>query len=89
MPHDVPIRQQEMNVSEAFGEGETKTLVKANEVIKVKGMPKIVDKHQMNNKRFILTLDEEDAVELWKLDELSCVKKFPGEKFSDVKEHLQ
>ena len=43
----------------------------------------------MNNKRYILTLDEEEMVELWKLDDVASVKKFPGEKFSDVKQRLQ
>ena len=48
-------------------------MVKANQVVKITGEPKIVDKHQMNNKRFVLTQNEDKVPQLWKLDELRMV----------------
>lgn len=51
-------------------------------------MPKLVDYHIMNNKRFILTVDEQDLVQLWQAETASCVKEFPNQKFSDIREHL-
>ena len=44
--------------------------------------------HMMNNKRFVLTLNENKLVQLWKLDDLKLVKEFPGQAFSDVRQHL-
>ena len=41
-------------------------------------MPKLVDYHIMNNKRFILTVDQEDLVQLWQAETASCVKEFPN-----------
>lgn len=49
-------------------------LVKNEQVLKIKGLPKIIEKHMMNNKRFILTVNEDKVVQLWKLDDLNMVK---------------
>ena len=63
-------------------------LVKDEQVMKIKGLPKIVDKHMMNNKRFVLTVNEDKLVQLWKLDDLEMVKEFEGETFDEVKSML-
>ena len=42
--------------------------------LKFIGMPKMIDRHIMNNKRFVLTQREDKVVQLWKLDELKMVK---------------
>lgn len=63
-------------------------LVKDEKVMKVKGLPKIVDKHMMNNKRFVLTVDENKLVQLWKLDDLEMVKEFQGSDFNEIKTML-
>ena len=34
----------------------------------------MIDRHIMNNKRFVLTQREDKVVQLWKLDELKMVK---------------
>jgi hypothetical protein len=44
----------------------------------IKGEPKIVDKHIMNNKRYALTVDSEKSVKLWQLDLLEKVMDFPN-----------
>lgn len=51
-------------------------LVKNDQVVKIRGLPKIVDKHMMNNKRFVLTVNEDKVVQLWKLDDLNVVKTY-------------
>jgi len=43
----------------------------------------------MNNKRFVLTVDEEKKVNLWKLDELTMLQEYPGQEFNAVKQKLQ
>ena len=64
-------------------------LVKDEQVVKIKGLPKIVDKHIMNNKRFVLTVNEDKVVQLWKLDDLNMVKTYPaGSDFNTVKQDL-
>ena len=60
-------------------------LVKDDQVMKIKGLPKIVDKHIMNNKRFVLTVNEDKLVQLWKLDDLEMVKEFEETDFNQVK----
>ena len=61
-------------------------LVKDEQVVRIRGLPKIVDKHIMNNKRFVLTVNEDKVVQLWKLDDLNLVKTFPaGADFTTVK----
>lgn len=60
-------------------------LVKDDQVMKIKGLPKIVDKHIMNNKRFVLTVNEDKLVQLWKLDDLEMVKDFEETDFNQVK----
>ena len=52
------------------------------------GDAKILERHQMNNKRFVLTVNEDKLVQLWKLDECQMVREFPGEDFNQVKERL-
>ena len=52
------------------------------------GLPKLVDYHIMNNKRFVLTVDERGLVQLWQAETGNCVKEFPNQKFSSVKAHL-
>lgn len=60
-------------------------LVKDDQVMKIKGLPKIVEKHIMNNKRFVLTVNEDKLVQLWKLDDLEMVKEFEETDFNQVK----
>ena len=53
--------------------------------MRVKGEPRMIDKHLMNNKRFALTVNEDKQVQMWKLDQLECVKTFPEADFAKVK----
>lgn len=48
----------------------------------------MIEKHMMNNKRFALTVNEDKEVQMWKLDQLECVKTFPNKDFSTVKQEL-
>ena len=50
------------------------------------GLPKLVDYHIMNNKRFVLTANEEGLTQLWQADTAECVKSFGTKKFQTVKE---
>ena len=50
------------------------------------GLPKLVDYHIMNNKRFVLTANEEGLAQLWQADTAECVKSFGTKKFQTVKE---
>ena len=40
----------------------------------------------MNNKRFVLTTNEDGLTQLWQADTAECVKSFGSKKFQDVKE---
>ena len=42
----------------------------------VPGEPRVIEYHMMNNRRFVLTRDENEDVVLWQLDTLQLVKKF-------------
>lgn len=92
MPENNSNQRQQWEVSNAFGQGkqERTMLVKSDQVIKLKGLPKLLDKHIMNNKRFVLTVNEDKMVQLWKLDDLEMVKEYPrGSDFNQVKEELR
>jgi len=40
------------------------------------GLPNIIDYHILNNKRFVLTKDVINVVQLWQLDTLKCIHTF-------------
>lgn len=40
------------------------------------GLPHMTEYHVMNNKRYCLTNDSANNVQLWELDTLKCVHKF-------------
>lgn len=44
--------------------------------IKIQGLPHITDYHIMNNKRFVLTKDSSNAIQLWQLDTCKCIHTF-------------
>lgn len=92
MPVEDSNQRQQWEVNNAFGQKkqEKSMLVKSDQVMKIRGQPKIVDKHIMNNKRFALTVNEKKTVQLWKLDDLEMVKEYPaGSDFNQVKEELR
>ena len=49
----------------------------------------MVEYHMMNNRRFVLTRNEDNLVELWQLDTLQKVSEFKGQRFDQVKEQLR
>lgn len=48
----------------------------------------MVDYHILNNKRFVLTKDSMDVVQLWQLDTLKCVHTFHHKSWEDTKKLL-
>ena len=44
--------------------------------IKLQGLPPITDYHLLNNKRFVLTRDTQNTVQLWQLDTCKCIHTF-------------
>lgn len=87
---DTSARREWGHVKSAFGVAEAKpsSLVTEDQVIRVKGSPKLVDKHVFNNKRFALTVNEKKLVQLWKLDDLEVVQTYRGADFNKVREQL-
>ena len=70
--------RDKQKVARDFGENDTPVMVQPHQVMKYPGLPKLIEYHMMNNKRFVLTQDEQKHVQLWKLDELSLAREFPG-----------
>eukprot|EP00353_Schmidingerella_taraikaensis_P014724 CAMPEP_0185572254 /NCGR_PEP_ID=MMETSP0434-20130131/4209_1 /TAXON_ID=626734 ORGANISM="Favella taraikaensis, Strain Fe Narragansett Bay" /NCGR_SAMPLE_ID=MMETSP0434 /ASSEMBLY_ACC=CAM_ASM_000379 /LENGTH=194 /DNA_ID=CAMNT_0028188051 /DNA_START=1181 /DNA_END=1766 /DNA_ORIENTATION=+ len=63
-------------------------LVKDHEVMRIRGEPKLIEKHMMNNKRFALTVNEEKKVQLWKLDTLELAHTYAEKDFATVRQEL-
>ena len=49
---------------------------KVTPYIKLQGLPHITEYHVMNNKRFVLTKDTQQTVQLWQLDSAKCIHTF-------------
>jgi len=69
---------------------------KANEIqaskqtphIRLQGLPHITDYHVLNNKRFVLTKDTQQTVQLWQLDTAKCIHTF-NQPWDQCKKLLQ
>ena len=63
MPNGGQSLNESRLVNEAFGDAQerldAKSIVKDEQVMSHKGQPRIMDKHLMNNKRFVLTVNED------------------------------
>ena len=45
----------------------------------------MIEYHMMNNRRFVLTRDENEKVCLWQLDNIKLVQQFDGLDFDGAK----